>query len=260
MSPADLRSVPTEAFLKPGPYKRTDIAGKPMSLLQEMSQAVGQMVLDGYVFTEESIDLLEPGNLEGIQIMMGGTEDEATTLIGDFLHAMDITPDTVEEKMERQLGRGWTKYYNIKTQKDAERSLMRAISDQHFQKYLLTAQITESNKNHQTYVYRFGQIPPGRNSEFRGAYHSSDLWYMFNSMREKKNQRRWTAEDYRMAEIMSGYWINFVKYSDPNGEDGNGWKPCRAENDFEFLELKAGKSAMTSNAGWCFGKICGKEI
>lgn len=243
MKVEELRRMPMSALQNPASCTE----GKTMTLFQALSQAAGQMVLDGYVFTEESIDLLRPESLNGIPVMMGGTVDEATTLIGDFLHLLDITPDNVEEKMAQQFGDGCAKYYAVKTKKEAERSLMRAMSDQYFQKYLLTAAMTEGCAGHRTYVYRFGQVPPGRNSEFRGAYHSSDLWYMFDSIRETENQRKWTKKDHEMAEMMSKYWMNFVKYGNPNGECLPDWEPCTVRSGLQFMELKDGKAKMAMN-------------
>lgn len=249
MTLADLRAIPTADLLKPGPHEKKDAEGNQMSLFMEMSLAVGQMVMDGYVFTEESIDLLRKENLEGIQIMMGGTTDEATTLIGDYLYTLDITPGNAEEKMRQRFGDGSEKFYELASKADAEISFMRAISDRCFQKYLLTAKMAGKENDCKIYVYRFAQVPPGRNAEFRGAYHSSDLWYMFNSMRRKENQRNWAEKDYQMANVMSKYWMNFVKYGDPNGAGLIRWDPCREEDGLCFLELKDGIASMRMDTG-----------
>ena len=139
---------------------------------------------------------------------------------------------------------------------------MRAQADSAFQKYLLTAERTENNKDHATYAYYFRQVPPGRNSEFRGAYHSSELWFMFDSIREGAAHREWTESDYRMADIMSTYWMNFVKYSNPTGPEadvagktlrGNDlqvWEPCTKDGGLKFMELGDGASKLVQNTAY----------
>ena len=258
----ELRAIPTEDWLKPGPNPKPGMMGQPMSLLAQLSQAAGNMVLDGYVFTEDSVDLLKPGNLDGINIMMGGTSDEATSLFGDFIAHMGITPENVAERLAGDYGEGCADLYPTATKAEAEAAVMRAQSDASFQKYLRTAELTEDNKDHATYAYYFTQVPPGRNSEFRGAYHSSELWYMFDSIREGAAHRDWTESDYRMADIMSTYWMNFVKYGNPTGSDasvagktlrGNDlqvWEPCTQANGRKFMVLGDGTSRMAESTGY----------
>ena len=258
----ELRALSSADFLKPGPNAKPGMGGQPMTLLQEISQAVGHMAIDGYVFTEESFDLLKPGNLEGIQIMMGGTSDEATSLFGDFISQMGITPENAAQRLEEEYGSGCAVHYRTSTKEEAEAAVMRVQSDQCLQKYRLTAALTEENQAHETYVYYFRQVPPGRNAAFRGAYHSSELWYMFDSIREGVAHREWRSEDYETAELMSTYWMNFVKYGNPNGESpeeaghtASGkemavWKPCRREDGLSFLDLAGGTSRMTQETDY----------
>lgn len=258
----ELRAIPTEDFFQPAPNPKPGMGGKPMSLLAQLSQAAGNMTIDNYVFTEESVNLLAPSSLDGINIMMGGTSDEATSLFGDFVSMMGITPENVAERLAGDYGEGCADLYPTDTKEEAEAAVMRAQSDAAFQKYLLTAASTGDNKDHSFYAYYFRQVPPGRNSAFKGAYHSSELWYMFDSIREGAAHREWTESDYRMADIMSTYWMNFVKYGNPTGADaavagktlrGNDlavWEPCTADTGLKFMELGDGISKLVQNTAY----------
>lgn len=76
------------------------------------------------------------------------------------------------------------------------------------------------------YTYYFEQaIPWPEHPEF-GAFHSSDLFYQFNNL--KKLDRPWTKDDWRVADEVSSYWVNFVKTGDPNGANLPTWKPFDA--------------------------------
>ena len=65
-----------------------------------------------------------------------------------------------------------------------------------------------------------------------GTNHSGELIYAYRNVPRTKN---YTARDYELEEIMSSYWLNFVKYGNPNGMDTKGnklpeWKTSEESN------------------------------
>lgn len=79
---------------------------------------------------------------------------------------------------------------------------------------------------------------PEVTARLKGAFHSSDLWFVFKSL--KHCWRPWTEGDWALAEKMLTAWTNFAKYSDPNGPDGGEWTPCTKENNnFMIFKLDA---------------------
>lgn len=75
------------------------------------------------------------------------------------------------------------------------------------------------------YFYFFDRKLPGDNA---GAFHSSELWYEFETM--NRCWRPWEDCDWELARIMSGYWANFAKTGNPNGEGLPEWKAYTQEN------------------------------
>ena len=76
----------------------------------------------------------------------------------------------------------------------------------------------EVNEEGNVYVYLFSHKTPGRNEDYYWAWHSSELWYVFGSLRDIPEQRDWEDWDYELADICTSYWTNFMKNGDPNGE------------------------------------------
>lgn len=90
-----------------------------------------------------------------------------------------------------------------------------------------------------TFTYVLSHVTPGRpedekiplrNHDNMLAWHSSDLWYMFASLRVGTHgqsnvppARPWTEYDVTLADQMSSYWANFMKTGDPNGEGLPNW-------------------------------------
>lgn len=68
------------------------------------------------------------------------------------------------------------------------------------------------------YVYEFGAKIPGWDDP--GAFHSSDLWFFFETL--AKCWRPFTGTHYDLARQMCNYLTEFVKKGDPNGRDANG--------------------------------------
>ncbi len=73
------------------------------------------------------------------------------------------------------------------------------------------------------YAYMFTRQLPGDGS---GAFHSSDLWYIFHSLRH--SWRPFTAGDDKLSIQMMDYWTNFAKYGNPNGPSAGQWTPYTA--------------------------------
>jgi para-nitrobenzyl esterase len=73
------------------------------------------------------------------------------------------------------------------------------------------------------YEYYFSRgIPWPEHPEF-GAFHTGEIPYVFNNLRMLN--RPFTEVDTMVTNVMSSYWVNFVKTGNPNGEGLPGWRP-----------------------------------
>lgn len=97
----------------------------------------------------------------------------------------------------------------------------------------------ESVGHYPAWSYEFARPLPtdGRKNVLVGAFHSSDLWYVFKSL--KHCWRPWVQGDWDLSEKMLTAWTNFAKYSNPNGNMKKGeWTPCtRKHPDFMLFKL-----------------------
>lgn len=99
-------------------------------------------------------------------------------------------------------------------------------------------------KGGKAWAYEFARPLPDDGSHpevtarLKGAFHSSDLWYVFKSL--KHCWRPWTQGDWDLSEKMLTAWTNFVKYGDPNGEGEGVWTPYTKSNGkFMLFKLDA---------------------
>ena len=116
----------------------------------------------------------------------------------------------------------------------------------------MAGQISEFCLNRQemggkAYAYQFARPLPtdGRSNVLQGAFHSSDLWFVFKSL--EHCWRPWTQGDWDLAEKELTYWTNFAKYGDPNGPEGGEWTPYTAEKP-EFMVFKLDEADAEASA------------
>jgi para-nitrobenzyl esterase len=86
------------------------------------------------------------------------------------------------------------------------------------------------------YLYRFSHIPPhpegnGNNPPAPvGALHSSEVLYVFNNLRVKDYP--WSDIDRKIADMLSSYWTNFAKTSNPNGPGLTSWPAYNPKDEY----------------------------
>jgi para-nitrobenzyl esterase len=100
--------------------------------------------------------------------------------------------------------------------------------------------LNRQNAGGKAYSYQFARPLPtdGRENVLKGAFHSSDLWYVFKSL--KHCWRPLTPGDWELSEVMLTAWTNFAKTGDPNGQKGGDWTPYTKENPkFMIFKLDA---------------------
>lgn len=119
--------------------------------------------------------------------------------------------------------------------------------------------LNRQEKGGKAYVYQFARpLPddgkhPEVTSRLKGAFHSSDLWFVFKSL--KHCWRPWTQGDWDLSEKMITAWSNFAKYGDPNGPEGGEWAPY-TEQTPGFMVFRLDEN---DNEASYFGETVKKE-
>ncbi|MCQ2375262.1 MAG: carboxylesterase family protein [Salinivirgaceae bacterium] len=105
--------------------------------------------------------------------------------------------------------------------------------------------LNREEAGNKAYAYQFARPLPDDGSHpevsqrLKGAFHSSDLWYVFKSL--KHCWRPWTKGDWDLSEKMNTAWVNFCKYANPNGPTDGEWLPFTNDNK-NFMLFKLDES------------------
>ena len=237
----DLRKLPAEEFYK-APARIDAMYGATSNMYA---------VIDGHVLTTDSVDLTKEGALNGVDVLVGTVADERTALDGAPDKVMEIA--AFHAYWKKLLGEqlyakyAFEKLYPASTERDAYRQHLKAQADLLLEQNRIAGSLlTARNPASKVYVYYFNHPTTGRDREYYGAWHSSDLWYTFNSLRNEPGQRQWAPYDFELAEQASSMWANFVKTGDPNGEGLPAWPKASRSNNGTYMSFNETSTGATS--------------
>jgi para-nitrobenzyl esterase len=84
------------------------------------------------------------------------------------------------------------------------------------------------------YTYYFDRVLPWPEHPEFGAFHTSDVTYVFNNLDISGHPVE--AVDHQVADAVSSYWINFATNGDPNAKGLTEW-PAYSSNTHSTMEL-----------------------
>jgi para-nitrobenzyl esterase len=188
--------------------------------------------IDGKYVVEDSSASILAGHQSKIPIMIGSTTGESLII---------PTDDDIETWAKGHFPDIAREFCMLAREKaSAERiSLKQAATINEFElSARLFCEVVAEQGGQTVFGYSFGPEIPGDDA---GAFHSSDLWFEFETL--AKCWRPFKGKHYDLARQMCNYWTNFARSGDPNGLDADGtpmqkWTPYILESPLvmEFLD------------------------
>jgi para-nitrobenzyl esterase len=170
-------------------------------------------VIDGFMFSERPRDVFARGIQHDVPLLTGANEDEHSLM---FALARS-QPDYIARAHE-QYGALADKFLALyPARNDAEACIagQYARADETFaSQNWIWARMHAVTAQSKTFHYRFQRVPDMPRREL-GAFHGAEIPYIFRNLDVR--DWAWQSWDRSLSEMMSTYWLNFMRAGDPNG-------------------------------------------
>jgi para-nitrobenzyl esterase len=198
-------------------------------------------IVDGYFFPEAPKAIYAAGKQAHVPLLAGWNTDEQPA--AGFFGKEPQTIESYRARMKTLYGQHadeMLKLYPAENESQLKESAGALASDR-FIAYSTWKWIEDHMQTGDSpvYDYHFEQAPPQpQGKPSRGAYHSADIEYVFETL-DSKNLP-WTDADRKLSDIISSYWTNFAKDGDPNGSGLPKWPRYAKKDSYQVMHLVEG--------------------
>ena len=171
-------------------------------------------VVDGWFLPEPINVIFSKAGQNDVPIITGYNADEGSSSPAYGKSTLKEFKESASARYKEQSSK-YLSLYNPTTDVEAGLISKEAARDQSRVSMFLWAKNRAKTAKTNAYTYFFDQaIPWPEHPEF-GAFHTSEVPYVFNNL--KMMDRPWTKADSTVADMVSSYWVNFVTTGNPNG-------------------------------------------
>jgi carboxylesterase type B len=184
------------------------------------------IVTDGYALPATEKDAFARGTQNDVPTITGLNADEN----GAVPHPT-ITREAFEKQARQRFGEmadEFLKLYPATSDEEARAAQNQSSRDQARVSMYMWALNRNRTAKTPAFTYFWTHALPGPDSEQYGAFHTSEVPYVLNTL--SRSDRPFTDVDRKIADTLSSYWANFATTGDPNGKGLQRWAPVSADS------------------------------
>ena len=214
--------------------------------------------IDGYFLPKSPAEIFAAGEQAKVPLLVGWNTEESSGRA--ILAANEPTPENLAKALRALYGdRGddAVKLYAGASADDVRQAATDLASDR-FIAYSTWKWADLHGRTGGKPVYRYlyarprppANAPAGANpaaprpAQARGAVHSAEIEYAMGNLATNK-VFAWTPDDYKVSEVMQGYFANFIKTGNPNGPGLPAWPAANSGAAVQFMRLDVDSRAET---------------
>ncbi|MCR9226537.1 MAG: carboxylesterase family protein [Flavobacteriaceae bacterium] len=215
----------------------------PAVQLQELSNNsnLGRfgVVLDNYFLPKDLFEHFKTGKQNQVKVLTGWVTGDA-----NLLPMGEVTMESFTSMANERFGGNSDEFLKMFPAGNNEEALqsqqkMNLLSFAGLPSYLLGTYMDRD-----VWLYEFTHVPtdkPGFPNY--GAFHTSEVPFALHTLDQW--DRSWQAEERKLEDQMSAYWVNFAKTGNPNGEGLPQWSSYN-QNEGKLLIFETGKLESNS--------------
>jgi para-nitrobenzyl esterase len=203
-------------------------------LLKASSTASFPPNVDGWMLPDDVYTIFAKGRQIDVPLIAGSNADEGKSLApwppaGKAATFVEQSRSRFGAKTDEFL-----KLYPAGSDEEAMASHYASFRDFSFGWQMRTwVRLQSKTGKSKAYLYYFDRVPPGPDSSRYGAFHASEIAYVFENLLPP---RPWQDTDRELSEAISSYWVNFAATGNPNGKGLTKW-PAYQESSDVALDL-----------------------
>jgi para-nitrobenzyl esterase len=213
------------------PEELAEVTRKP-----EVKAALGDgmrfgPIADGVVIPEDPAAALAAGRYNDTPVLTGLTQDEGSAMDPEYRPA---DAAAYKAALARRYGSFADRFVAVYPAEQPAVSNPALSRDRGIAATLFWAEGRRKTSRQAIFAYLFTHVEPGPDSATYGAFHSSEIPYVFDTL-DRSPGRTFTELDREVAGRLGAYWANFVKTGDPNGAGLPPWP--RLDDAGQVMEL-----------------------
>ncbi len=251
---ADLRALPWQQLVVGG-----DVADSDVYTGSTAKPPLFRPAVDGWVLPHDYNDTFAQGLQNDVWVIAGNNKDETGAVPDTAFDALrapggnpfrpgmphvSVTLGEFQAAAHTKFGAmadAFLRLYPAATDQEAAQQNNQAARDNSRVSTWLWGTLWTKYAKHPVYTYTWTHAPPGPGHDLRGAYHGSEINYVFDNL--YATNRPWTDQDKTIAETLSSYWANFIATGNPNGPGLPDW-PAYDPHKTQVMSLGDGYGPM----------------
>ena len=198
-------------------------------------------VIDGYFFKEIPALTFAAGRQAKVPLLVGWNSAEGG--YGDIIHD-SITPDHYASVIKHVFGSSADKALILFPGTD-EKTIKQSATDLASDMFIVYstwkwADLQAKTSGKPVYRYLFSRIRQTADDRKKplglGASHSSEIEYALGNLSTNK-VFDWNADDFKVSATMEGYFANFIKTGNPNGNGLPTWQALNINAPIDFINI-----------------------
>lgn len=171
-------------------------------------------IIDGYLQPMPIRETIQKGLQNDVPTLTGANLGE----LGGLGPAAPVTAESFRTQAQKRYGNDaaeFLKLYPAANDEQARAAQEASSHDQSLVSMYLWARERAKTAKTPAYLYLWDHALPGPDAARFGAFHTSEVPYVLNTL--YMSDRPFTEADHKIADMLSTYWANFAKTSNPNG-------------------------------------------